>query len=117
MTRAAQHYSVSAGEIKHLARLLWCFDIAVGEDWNANRGFYIADGLVFGLARIKVRTRAPVDSDCLDARGFGNSRDAHTITIVTIPAGTDLQRDRHAHRAHHGLENLRHERLIAQQRG
>src|SRR5262249_12732711 len=116
MTCAAQHYSVSPGEIKYLARLLWRVDVAIGEDRNANYGFYVPDRLVFGIARIKVRTRAAMHGERLDAGGFGNLRNLHTITIVTIPARADLQRDWHAHRIHDGVENPAHERLIPQQR-
>src|ERR1700730_7140084 len=112
MTRATQHYSVSAGEIKHLARLLRCFDITVGEHRNANHGFYVPDGLVFGVTFIKVRTRAAVDCECLDAAGFGNARDLHAVTIVTIPPRADLQRNRHTHCVDDGLENAGDERLV-----
>src|SRR5690349_12558769 len=103
MTRAPQHYSVGTGEIKDVARLLWCVDVAVGEDGNANHGFYFPNRLVFGLACIKVRTCASVHSERLHAACLRNSRDAHAVTIVTIPSRADLQRDRHAHRSDDGF--------------
>src|ERR1700679_2110231 len=104
MTRAPQHYSVSAREIKHLARLLRCFDITIGEHWNADHGFDVPDRLVFSNALIKVRTRAAVDRECLDSCGLGDARYSHAVTIVTVPSGADLQRDRHTHGAHDCLQ-------------
>ena len=52
-----------------------------------------------------------------DAVVLGELRDAHTITIVTIPSRADLQRDRYAHRTDNGRENLGHQRLVLQQCG
>src|SRR5438552_6698915 len=98
MTRAAQHYSVGAREIKHLACLLRCFDITIREDRNAHGGFDVPDRLVLGRAFIKIRTCAAMNGKRPDAVVLGELRDAHTITIVTIPSRADLQRDRYAHR-------------------
>src|SRR3954468_7238167 len=114
MTRAAQHYSVGAREIKHLASLLRCFDITIREDRNAHGAFDVPDRLVLGLACIKIRARAAMNSERLDAGAFRDLCDPNTITIVTIPPGADLQRDWYAHRLNHGRENFRHECFILQ---
>src|ERR1700733_11985205 len=105
VARAANHYSVSAGEIKYLTRLLRRVDISVREDWNSDCGFDIANGLVFRGALIKIRARATVHGKCLNSAALCDSSDVHTISVPVIPTGADLERHGHAHRGYNRFEN------------
>ncbi|KAG0774396.1 hypothetical protein G6F22_014096 [Rhizopus arrhizus] len=51
-----------------------------------------------------------------DAAVLGNARDQRAIAVVAVPAGADLQRDRHVHRVDHRFEDARHQLLVAHQR-
>src|SRR6202035_5602565 len=60
MTRAPDHYSVRAREIKYLARFFRRSDVAVHEHRNPDTRFDSADRVVLGRAFIKIRARAAV---------------------------------------------------------
>src|ERR1700722_8683405 len=105
VARAADHYSVGTREIKYLTRLLRRVDISVREDWNFDGGFDSTNGLVLGGALIKIRARAPMYGKCLNSAALRNPRNAHTIAVLPIPTGADLERYGHAHGANNGLEN------------
>ena len=42
---------------------------------------------------------------------------ATALRLRLVPAGADLQRDRHRHRRHHRLQDARHQGLVLHQRG
>src|SRR2546421_4101613 len=117
MARAPDHHSVGAGEIKYLARVVRRADISVRENWNSDRRFDIANGLVLGGALIEIRARSAVNGEGLNAATLRNLRDDHAVAMLTVPSRADLERYGHTHCAHDGIEDARHEPLILQQRG
>ena len=58
-----------------------------------------------------------MNGEALNAATLRNLRDAHAVTMLTVPSRADLEGYRHAYCAHDGIEDARHERLIPQQRG
>src|SRR5215469_18864086 len=60
VARAADHYSVRAGEIKYLARFFSVGDVAVGEHRNANLHLDVANCGVLSRACVEIRARASV---------------------------------------------------------
>src|SRR6516164_9650642 len=113
---AADHYSVGAGEIKYLARFLRRVDVAIGEHRDANERFDVAYGVVLRRAVVKIRARAAVNGERRNAAAFGYARDVDAIAVLPVPTGADLERHRHVHRAHHGIEDACHERCVDEQR-
>src|SRR5215813_4368221 len=116
MARAADHYSVGAGEIKYLARFLRRIDVAIGEHRDANPRFDVAYGVVLRRAEVEVRARAAVDGERGDAAALGDARNIDTIAVFRVPAGADLERHRHIDRMRHGIEDACHEGWIGEQR-
>ncbi len=116
MRGAAEHYSVSASEIKYRARLFRTIDISVRKHGNSNEGFDLTNRLVLRIACIKILTRATVHGKRLNTGAFSDARDLRAVAAPGAPAGADLERYGHAHGADHGLEQLSHERLIFEQR-
>src|SRR5262249_56228035 len=95
MARAADHYSVGAGEIKYLARFLRRIDVAIGEHRDANTRFDVAYGVVLRRAEVEVRACAAVDGQRGDTAILGDARNIDTVAVFPVPAGADLQRHRH----------------------
>ena len=91
-------------------------DVAVGDHGDAHRLLHRADRVVLGVARVHAGARAPVHGERLDAVILGDARDAQRIAVLLVPAGADLERDRHVHRLHHRIEDPRHQRLVLEQR-
>src|SRR6185437_4430151 len=116
VTRATEHYPVSAREIKHLASLLRRADISIRKHRYPHHGFDVADRLVLGIALIKVRARSSVHGQSLDATGRCDPCNRDSITVLTIPTGADLERYGDRDRAHDRLEDAHDQRLILQQR-
>src|SRR5437879_5212870 len=116
MTRAADHYSVGTREIKHLARFLRRGDVAVREHRNAQLRLDGADRVVLGGPCVEIRACAPVDRERGDATTFRDARDLHAVRVLAVPASADLERHRHVHGAHYGMQYPRHQRLIPEQR-
>ena len=48
---------------------------------------------------------------------LGDLRHGQAVLVVPVPAGADLQGDRHINRSHYGLQDLGHQCFILQQRG
>ena len=48
---------------------------------------------------------------------FGQLRDLHTVSMLGIPTGTDLEGDRNLDRCHHSLQDIAHQGGILQQGG
>src|SRR5579862_3299359 len=115
VARAADHYSVGTGEIKYLAGFFRAVDVTVGEYRDAYLRLDVANGVVFRTALIKIRARAAVHRERCDAMFLREPCNVHAIALAAVPAGADLERYRHVHRAHHGLQNARHQRLIGEQ--
>lgn len=53
----------------------------------------------------------------LEAGLLGQLRDLHTVSMVRIPTGTDLEGDRNVHGGHHCLQDIAHQGGILQQGG
>ncbi len=115
MTRAAEHYSLSTGEIKHLARFLRGADITVGKHWHPHDGSDIADRLVLRISLIKIGARAPVHGQSLNATALCDPGDRHSIARVAVPTCADLERHGDVHRSHDGVQDMRDERLVPQE--
>src|SRR5215475_11571816 len=105
VTRAADHYSVCASKIKHRARFLRRVDVAIGEYGYANACFDLADGGVLRSSVEQVRTRAAVDCERCDSAALGDVCNVRAVAMLAVPAGADLERHRHVHRAHHRFED------------
>src|SRR6516165_12372879 len=116
VARAADHYSVGAGEIKYLARFLRRIDVAIGENRDANARSDVANGVVLRRAVVEVRARAAVDGERRDTASLGNARDVDAVAVLAVPPGADLERYRHIHGSHHGIEDACDERCVAEQR-
>src|ERR1700730_3181113 len=91
MTRAPDHYSVRAREIKHLARFFRRSDIAVHEYRNPDARFDSADRVVLGHAFIKIRARAAVHRERCDAALLRDAGNVRAVSGLAVPAGTDLE--------------------------
>src|ERR1700685_3066233 len=115
MTRAADHYSVGAGEIKYLARFLHAVDVAVGKNRNCHARLDLANRVELRDTSKKIRARATVYGQGADAALLGDARDAYAVPARAVPAGANLEGDRRGDRAHHGIQNARHESLIGEQ--
>ena len=113
MTRATDHYSVSAREIKYRARFFSAVDIAVREYRNAHRVFDRAYRFIFRVAGIKILSRAPMHGECLYSAGFRSFRDCHGIAFRPAPARAYLESDRNVYRAHDTRDDARDERFVA----
>src|SRR5690242_18711348 len=112
MTRAAEHYSFSAREIKHLPCLLRCADISVRKHWYPHHGFDVSNRLVLRISLIKIRARSSVHRKSLNATGCGDAGDGDSVAVVAIPTGADLERHWDGHGAHDALQYACHQRLV-----
>src|SRR3984893_19328877 len=112
MTRAPNHYSVRAREIKYLARFFRRSDIAVHEYRNLDARFDSTDGVVLGRAFIKIRARAAVHRERGDAALLRDACNGRAVPVLAVPAGTYLEGHGHVDRVHHRLQNARHQRLV-----
>ena len=116
LARAADHYSVGAGEIKYLARFLRRVMSPLANTGILTRALIARMVVVLRRARIEIRARAAVHGECCDAAGLGDACDVHAVAMLAIPAGADLERHRHVDRADDRLENARDQRLVREQR-
>ena len=114
---SADHDGIRPSIVQDGGGLLGRVDIAVGKDGNAHRRLDLGDGVVLGLAGIALLAVAAVHRQGPDAGGLGQAGHAYAVVALGAPAGADLERHRDLHRLHHRLEDLRHQRLVAQQGG
>jgi hypothetical protein len=75
----------------------------------------LADRVVLGPAGEAARARATVQRQQLHAAVLGDLRDLDRVLARRVPAGAELQCDRHVHRLHHRLEDLPYQRLVPEQ--
>ena len=113
---ASDHHAVGTGVVEHPLRVLRRRDVAVRDHRQAGRRLHLADRIVLGGAAEAAGAGATVDGEEANPGLFRNARDAHRIPVSRIPAGADLEGDRDAHRPHDGVEDARHQGLVAQQR-
>src|SRR3979409_886392 len=104
MTRAPDHYSVRAREIKYLARFIRRSDVAVREYRNPDARFDGADRVVLGRAFIKIRARAAVHRERGDTALLRDTCNVRAVSVLTVPAGADLEGHGHVDRVHDRLE-------------
>src|SRR6185312_6974349 len=116
MTRAAEHYSFSAREIKHLPCLLRCADISVRKHRHPRYGLDVSNGLVLRISLIKIRARSSVHGQSLNATGCGDTRNGDSVAVLAIPTRADLERHWDGHCAHDALQDACHERFVLEQR-
>ena len=116
---APDHDRVGAGVRKNLAGHFRRTDVAVGHHRHLHGGLHRRDGLVLGLARVTLFTRASMHRQHLDAGGLELARQAHRILVLLAPAGPHLERHwdgvRHACR-HHRLDDAKRQRFVLHQR-
>ena len=91
-------------------------DVAVGDHRNFHLLLDGGDGVVFGVALKQIGARAPVHRQRLDAAIFGETRNGDAVLVRAVPAGADLERDRHVHGADHGGPGFRKPVFILHQR-
>ena len=96
---AADHHRIGAGVPQHERGALRRIDVAVGDHRDRQLRLDRGDGVVFGEAGVLLVAGAPVHGERGDAAVLGDARDRRRIAVLGIPAGADLQRDRHVDRA------------------
>src|SRR3977135_219239 len=106
MTRAPDHYSVCAREIKYLARFFRRSDVAVREYRDPDARFDSADRVVLGRAFIKIRARAAVHRERGNAALLRDAGNVRAVSVLAVPAGTDLESYGHVDRVPHRRQKL-----------
>ena len=112
----ADHQAVGARGAQHLRGLIRAGDVAVGDDRDAHRRLDGGDGFVFGFALVLIGARAAVHGQQLHAAVLGEAGDGDAVAVLPIPAGANLEGDRHVDGPYHRLQNIGHQRLVTQQR-
>src|SRR6185312_2969698 len=116
LRRAADHHRIRSRVIEDEPRLRRRIDVAVGDHRDRNAGLHRGDGVVLGHAFVFVRAGAAMHGERRDARVLRDARDVQRVAVFAVPAGADLQRDRHVHRSNHRRADARDQRLVLQQR-
>ena len=102
---------------RYASSLLRRGDVAVGHYRDLDLRLHRGDGVVLCFAYEPAGASASVNCQRLDASGLRDPGHCHGVTVVLVPAGTDLERYRHIHCAYHGRQNASHQWFVPQQRG
>ena len=101
---APDHNAIRAGQAQRIGGGFAVDDIAIGDDGNRDRPGDRADRRPIGRPFVELAARAPVDGDHANARRLGAPRQIGRIQQVVVPTQPGFQRDRHADRTHHRLD-------------
>src|SRR5690242_6684789 len=95
LSGATDHDPVGTRVLQHVLRFLGSGDVAVCNHGQARRFLELADRVVLGLARKSAGARAAVQRQQLYAAFLGDSRDFEGVFAGQVPAGAELEGDRH----------------------
>ncbi|MNE61705.1 hypothetical protein D3C80_1569370 [compost metagenome] len=110
----ANQQAVGPGRLKHGPGLFWRSDIAIGKHWDRHRLLDLSDGVVLGVAGVKVGAGPSVYRQCLDPGLFGNLCHRQAVLVRPVPTRADFQRDRYIHGGNHRVEDLADQGFIFQ---
>src|SRR5699024_7741074 len=116
----AHHDGIRASVIEYVAGFFGAVDIAVCDQGDVEDGTERPDGVVFGLAPIEVAPGSPVHSQGGNADILSHPGNLGRIARAGIPAGADLERDRHLvgpAGGHDAFQNFPDQGFVAHQGG
>ncbi|MNG09735.1 hypothetical protein D3C84_931650 [compost metagenome] len=114
LRRTADQQGIGASGGEYLLGLVRRIDVAIGEHRNGYRLLDRGDGVVLGVAGVKVGAGASMYCQCLDPGLFGNLCHRQAVFVRPVPSCADFQRDRYIHGGNHRVEDLADQGFIFQ---
>src|SRR5690606_937821 len=113
LRRATDHHAVGTCVLEHIARLLRCGDVAVGDHRQTSGAFHFTNGVVLGISAVTACSRATVDCNQLNPRFLYDARNVKRVLVARVPPGTKLQHHEHLNLPDHRSQYAPHWRLIS----